>query len=86
MKKATLALAFMGLLVGAAPAHAGSVDCRERHQQRRIVQGLRSGELTWREAARLSAQEARVRAELQRDLNRMSRHIYRQRHDRQGRL
>ena len=38
-----------------------SVDRREHRQQRRIRHGVRSGELTRREARRLEAQQARTR-------------------------
>jgi hypothetical protein len=37
------------------------INCRERREQRRIGQGIRSGELTRREAARLEAGLARIR-------------------------
>ncbi len=37
------------------------INERERHQQQRIRQGIRSGELTRAEAARLEAQRARIR-------------------------
>ena len=36
------------------------VDRRERHQQHRIAQGIESGQLNAREAARLEHQQARV--------------------------
>lgn len=39
------------------------VDRRERHQQRRIRHGVRSGELTHREARRLERQQAVTHAE-----------------------
>jgi Ni/Co efflux regulator RcnB len=38
------------------------VNTRERHQQRRIRQGVRSGELTKREAAKLEHQQAKTEA------------------------
>jgi hypothetical protein len=38
-----------------------SVDRREHRQQRRIHQGVRSGSLTRREAARMERQQARTR-------------------------
>src|SRR5260221_9092609 len=51
-------------VLGAAPAsQAATVNARERAQQARLRQGLRSGELTGREFVRLEAQEARIRAE-----------------------
>jgi len=89
-------------VAGAASAQAG-VDARESRQKARIRQGVRSGELTSREAARLAAEQAAIRAEeyryrhndghlgpwerfdLQRDLNRSSRDILRQKHDGQDR-
>ena len=51
-------------VLGAAPAsQAASVNAREREQQARVRQGLRSGALTGREYVRLEAQEAHIRAE-----------------------
>ncbi|HEY7544623.1 MAG TPA: hypothetical protein VID27_07065 [Blastocatellia bacterium] len=44
-----------------ASAHTPYINRRERHEQQRIRQGIRSGELTRREAARLEVQQARVR-------------------------
>jgi hypothetical protein len=78
------------------------IDRRERHQQTRIRQGIRSGELTRRETARLASQQARIRVSerfaradghlsvrerlrLDRQLDRASRRIYRQKHDGQDR-
>lgn len=80
-----------------------TINQRQHHQQARIRQGVRSGELTRREAARLQAEQARIRVyetfarrsggeftlrERQRiahELRDASRHIYRQKHDRQDR-
>jgi hypothetical protein len=51
-------------VLGAAPvSQAATVNARERAQQARLRQGLRSGALTGREFVRLEAQEARIRAE-----------------------
>jgi hypothetical protein len=79
------------------------VNARQREQQQRIREGLRSGELTRREARRLGAEEMRIRRNeafarrsggqftpreryrIERQLNRSSRDIYRQKHDRQDR-
>jgi hypothetical protein len=78
------------------------VDRREHRQQRRIHQGVKSGSLSRREAARMERQQAhtrrleakakadgtvtrRERARLQHRENRTSRHIYRQKHDRNRR-
>ena len=49
------------------PALAGEVDRRENRQQARIVQGVKSGELTHKEAAKLEKREAKINAEVQRD-------------------
>jgi hypothetical protein len=40
-----------------------SINARERRQERRIRQGVRSGELTRGEAERLQAEEARIRVD-----------------------
>lgn len=78
------------------------VNKRESHQQKRIFQGAKSGELTRKEFARLEKEQAQIRvmerrvksdgevtkrerARLQRELNQSSRHIYRQKHDKQDR-
>ncbi len=105
---ATLAVALVAPLAATAQAqtdgqHPHSVNARERRQERRIHQGVRSGELTRREAGRLQAREAKIRvdeayarrsggrftarerARIQREQNRASRHIYRQKHDGQDR-
>jgi hypothetical protein len=81
----------------------GRINERQRHQQQRIRQGYRSGELTRREAYRIQSQQARIRVReayarrsggeftakerfrIQRQLNRSSRNIYPQKHDRQDR-
>jgi uncharacterized membrane protein YebE (DUF533 family) len=92
------------LLLAAAPAFAQSstpgIDQRQANQERRIDQGIESGALTQREAARMDRQQDRVdnmenrakadgvvtkgeRARIHHAQNRSSRHIYRQKHDRQ---
>lgn len=51
----------VSLLAGvSSDAYAGRVARRERHQQARIQQGVKSGELTQGEAARLERGEARI--------------------------
>ena len=76
-----------------------NINARERHQQRRIAEGIENGSLTPREAARLEKEEAEIRriearlrenglnpkerARLERRLNELNRQIYRQKHDRQ---
>lgn len=50
-------------LVNATTVHADAtpvVDARQDNQEARIDQGVRSGELTAREAARLDAQQDRI--------------------------
>jgi uncharacterized membrane protein YebE (DUF533 family) len=49
------------LLAGAASAGTPNVDARQANQRARINQGVASGELTPREAARLRAEQAHVR-------------------------
>lgn len=83
-----------------AQTSSPGVDQREQRQQQRIRQGVHSGQLTPKEAARLEAEQARIRNEeaamktdgkldpverrkLQRDLDRSSRHIAKEKHDRQ---
>jgi|SRR5215216_2450204 len=83
-------------------AHTPVINRRERNERGRIVQGIRSGELTRREAARLRSEqfgirsyEARAKSDgsltrseryrLDRMMDRASRDIYRQKHDRQDR-
>ena len=77
-----------------------NLDKREKRQEKRIEQGVKSGELNKREAARLEAREkklradeakakadgkvtAKERAKLQHEANKTSRHIYKQKHDKQ---
>jgi hypothetical protein len=78
------------------------VDARQERQQNRIADGIASGELTPREAAKLERREAHIerseqrakadgvvtpaeRRHLNRELNRSSRAIARQKHDAQRR-
>jgi len=88
--------------VFAGPGDTPGVDRREQKQQMRIQEGVQSGALTPGEAAKLEAEQARIRAkeaqmksdgvvtkqerkELQRDLNRSSKHIAKEKHDKQKR-
>jgi len=97
-----LATVFLGTgLFAASGAEAGRIHARQVRQQRRIAEGIESGALTAREAARLEAREAalnrevrvlrrdgltpRERARIERQQNRLSRDIYRQKHDGQTR-
>lgn len=54
-------------LLAAVPAFAAPVGVRANNLQGRINQGVRSGELTGREAVRLQAQENHLRREIARD-------------------
>lgn len=60
MKRLILGLAAAATLAGALPAMAQSVDSRDIHQQQRIDQGVRSGELTPGETQRLEHRELRT--------------------------
>jgi hypothetical protein len=55
---AGLALALF--LRSPAAAEAGGISQRAERQQQRIAQGIRSGQLTARESARLEGREARL--------------------------
>ena len=96
------ALCVLGVSAVSFAGQRGYIDKREYREQRRINQGIRSGELTRREAERLEAGMARIRVDerfarsdghisfrererLNRELNRESRAIYGQKHDRQDR-
>jgi hypothetical protein len=73
------------------------VNHRQYTQEHRIAQGIQSGTLTAREAARLQVKEAKLaalearlrvngltpseRAKLQRELNQLNNSIYAQKHD-----
>ena len=102
----SMLLAGMSTLWLSAPAHARplnpGVNAQQYHQQQRIGQGVRSGDLTRGEARHLEGEQRRIRqeerrylsdghlsraerADLHRDQNRASRHIYNQKHDEQQR-
>jgi hypothetical protein len=103
MRRTSWAVMVVAGLLAVPAAQAATIDAREQNQRERIRQGVRSGELTHREAARLRGEQAGLRAEerryratggglnawerrdLQRDLSRSSRDIYRQKHDGQSR-
>ena len=82
------------------PAATPGIDKRQDNQEARIQQGVQSGQLTQREAARLEKGQERVqkmedkakadgvvtkkeRARIQHAQNVQSRHIAKQKHDRQ---
>jgi septal ring factor EnvC (AmiA/AmiB activator) len=90
-------LAFSVFLVGSI-VYAGSIDNRVFEMQRRINQGLKSGDLTRQEALQLRQElkdirndEAQMRADgkltkqdvdrFNGDLDRLSKNIYRDKHD-----
>ncbi len=54
------ALALALATATALPAEAGGVKQRQRHQQHRIFEGIRSGSLTPGEAARLEGEQFRI--------------------------
>jgi hypothetical protein len=101
-----LVITLTALLLTAALCDAQTatprVTKRQINQQQRIKEGVKSGELTRAEAAKLEAREAKIqhdkkmakadgvvtpqeRAKLNREENRTSRAIYRQKHDAQKR-
>ncbi|HET8677538.1 MAG TPA: hypothetical protein VFO63_17195 [Blastocatellia bacterium] len=57
-----LVIVFVLGLSSISMAQTGGINRRERQQRLRIRQGIRSDELTRREAARLTAEQARIRA------------------------
>ncbi len=69
MKKQLIAIALLAAgaafaqTVPANPTATPHIDKREARQQHRIQQGVASGQLTPREAARLQAQQGRIQAE-----------------------
>jgi hypothetical protein len=56
--------AFAGTLLLASPAEAGKIKTRAVNQQDRIAQGVKSGELTPRETARVESKEAHLNQEV----------------------
>ncbi|PKO68110.1 MAG: hypothetical protein CVU20_13580 [Betaproteobacteria bacterium HGW-Betaproteobacteria-14] len=104
MKVKTIAVAlFVSTLVLPVLAQTGStprIDQRQSNQQQRIDQGVQSGSLTEREAARLEKGQDKVqkiedkaaadgkvtakeRVRIEKAQDRQSRHIAREKHDRQ---
>ena len=107
MKRLSVILLVIIFVLGSSAvsmAQTGGINRRERRQSLRIRQGIRSDELTRREAARLAAEQSRIRAYERRSridgaglsrrerarldsmLDRSSRRIYRQKHDRHDRI
>jgi len=67
MKKSVVGMAAFLSLAMAAPTLAAAPGARAVRQQARVEQGLRSGQLTGREAARVERKEARLHAEVRAD-------------------
>jgi hypothetical protein len=66
-KSILLSTALAGILLPVMKASAAEVDRRERHQQHRIAQGVKSGQLTARETAHIEHREARINREIRHD-------------------
>lgn len=58
--KSISAALFSSLVFGNLLLAQGTINQRERHQQRRIADGVRDGELTQKEARKLERQQARI--------------------------
>lgn len=104
MKTMVLAVAVLALGVSGtafAQVDTPGIDQRQANQERRIDQGIASGQLNQREANRLDREQNRVdrmenrakadgvvtdreRARMTHQQNQASRHIAREKHDRQG--
>ena len=101
IKLMTVAVAAL-LLRGDLTYSQPNVNERERRQQRRIVDGVRDGELTRKEFKKVEREQAKIhykeakakadgeftakeRAKIQKRQNQASRHIYREKHDKQTR-
>lgn len=64
MKKKVISMLIAGVFVLAASAVSmAGINRRQHNEQKRIGQGIRSGELTRREAERLEAGMARIRVD-----------------------
>jgi len=63
-KAAMVVASFCGTILVGGSAQAGEIRWRQERQQQRIAQGVRSGELTARETARLEGREARLNGEI----------------------
>lgn len=104
MRQMLLAVSAVMLTTGLAYAQADTpvIDQRQANQEKRIDQGIASGQLNEREANRLNKQQEHVnkmedrakadgvvtekeKARIGTAQNRASRHIGREKHDRQGR-
>jgi uncharacterized membrane protein YebE (DUF533 family) len=103
MKQMLLTMSAVVLTAGLAYAQAETpgIDQRQANQEKRIDQGIASGQLNQREANRLNKQQDHIdnmenkakadgvvtkkeRARIHNAQDRASRHIAREKHDRQG--
>jgi len=62
MRRTILIATIVSTIAGSA--FAGRIGYREHMQQKRIAQGIASGQLTPREAVKLESQEARLNSEV----------------------
>jgi uncharacterized membrane protein YebE (DUF533 family) len=100
MKKIAIAAVLLTSMTAFAQTATPGFDQRQANQERRIDQGVASGQLTQREAARLDRGQEHLqrmedkaksdgavtrqeRSRLQHAADVQSRHIYREKHDRQ---
>ena len=63
LKVATLAVSMLVAASALAQPNTPVVDARQANQKARIQDGVKSGELTRREATRLRAEQRRIRAD-----------------------
>ena len=63
MKRLVSVLLSGALFLGLSAVCFAGIDGRQYREQRRIREGIRSGELTRREAGRLEAEQARIRVD-----------------------
>jgi hypothetical protein len=61
------ATVLLGLAMTAGPMWGQNIRKREKRQQERIGQGVKSGELTPKETAKIERKEARLNREIKRD-------------------
>ena len=57
----------LGLAMATGPMWGQNIRKREKRQQERIAQGVKSGELTPKETAKIERKEARLNREIKRD-------------------
>ena len=67
MLKTRVTVAMVGMFLVVGVGFAENIKKREKRQQERIDNGVESGDLTKKEAAKLKAQEAKLHREIKRD-------------------